>query len=107
MRHPKLDEILLRYRAGLQQALGQQLSRVVLYGSQARGEAWEGSDIDVLVVMRDAFDPVEVCRRTSALAAQIGLDYEVLISTAFKTEAELARRNSPYLATVAEDMVEV
>jgi len=43
-----LDEILNQ----LKERLGQTLVSVVLYGSVARGEAGEGSDIDLLVVSR-------------------------------------------------------
>jgi predicted nucleotidyltransferase len=44
-------DIAQEYKAVLRQKLGRQLKRVILYGSQARGDAWEGSDYDVLVLV--------------------------------------------------------
>ena len=48
----RLRQILKEYRARLQEVLGDDLNSMVLYGFQARGEAVEGSDIDVLCVMK-------------------------------------------------------
>ncbi len=42
-----------RFRDALQRRFGARLQRVVLFGSQARGNAHEDSDVDVLVVVDD------------------------------------------------------
>ena len=42
-------EVLTRYRDALLARLPDQLQRLILFGSQARGDATAGSDIDVLV----------------------------------------------------------
>ncbi|MBI5477956.1 MAG: nucleotidyltransferase domain-containing protein [Deltaproteobacteria bacterium] len=44
--------VLLAYRRALDQALGDGVASVRLYGSRARGEARPDSDIDVVVVLR-------------------------------------------------------
>ncbi len=45
------DDLLRRIRQGLSRLYGSRLDRLVLYGSMARGEDREDSDIDVLVVL--------------------------------------------------------
>lgn len=45
---------LALYRARLERELPGRLRRIVLFGSHARGEATEDSDIDVLVVLAEA-----------------------------------------------------
>jgi len=45
------DELLARIKALLDDAFGERLRRVVLYGSEARGESAPDSDIDVLVLL--------------------------------------------------------
>jgi len=45
------DDILREIKRLLQEALGPRLHAVVLFGSEARGEARPDSDIDVMVVV--------------------------------------------------------
>jgi len=47
------DPILKRFRAALDKLYGQQIERVVLYGSRARGDARQDSDYDVAVFLRN------------------------------------------------------
>jgi predicted nucleotidyltransferase len=49
---PELKRIVKRYRLQLQK-MGIHPTRVLLYGSQASGEAHEGSDIDLIVISDD------------------------------------------------------
>jgi predicted nucleotidyltransferase len=46
------ERLLREIRARLEEAHGERLAGVVLYGSEARGEACEDSDIDLLVLLR-------------------------------------------------------
>jgi predicted nucleotidyltransferase len=45
------DELLSRVKGALAEAFGARLRGVVLYGSEARGEADPDSDIDLLVLL--------------------------------------------------------
>lgn len=49
-------ELLNDIRSRLGETHGQRLRGVVLYGSEARGEADEDSDVDVLVLLADPID---------------------------------------------------
>ena len=53
---PELMDLLGELRDELRRELGDNLMRVTLYGSQARGDALPDSDVDVLVVLRRAGD---------------------------------------------------
>lgn len=61
------EQLLKRIKALLEEAYGDRLEGVVLYGSEARGEADVDSDIDVLVILKG---PVELWRdiRTNIFA---------------------------------------
>jgi uncharacterized protein len=48
-----IDPVLNRFRAALDEAYGERIERVVLFGSRARGDARPDSDYDVAVFLRD------------------------------------------------------
>jgi predicted nucleotidyltransferase len=52
----ELINLLTQLHISLSQALGDNLLRVTLYGSHARGDAAPDSDVDVLIVLRRAAD---------------------------------------------------
>jgi predicted nucleotidyltransferase len=64
--------------------LGNSLKKLVLYGSVARGEETEESDLDVFGVVEDENHKKWLEQR----AAEIGVDHSVLISANIKTERE-------------------
>ena len=49
---PADDIVLKRFRAALEEAYGDRIERVVLFGSRARGDAREDSDYDVAVFLK-------------------------------------------------------
>ena len=49
---PEITDIIARYCAQLS-AMNIRVERAILFGSHARGEAKDGSDIDVLIVSSD------------------------------------------------------
>jgi predicted nucleotidyltransferase len=57
MRHgqlpPLVQEAVLELKSDLERRFGGRLRDVRVFGSVARGQACEGSDVDVLVVLRD------------------------------------------------------
>jgi predicted nucleotidyltransferase len=48
----ELKSIISRYRAQLEK-MGIHATRILLYGSQAGGTAYEGSDIDLIIISND------------------------------------------------------
>jgi predicted nucleotidyltransferase len=100
-----LTEILSRLRTGLSDILGDQLEADYLYGSQARGEARSDSDIDVLTVIKGAFDYGEMLDKTIDLAADLSLEYDVVISRAFVSKERFVNEISPFLMNVRREAV--
>jgi hypothetical protein len=97
---PAVDEALARFRSAIAARFGARLREVLLFGSWARGDAHEESDVDVLVVV-DGLDESE--RREvmdaayDAAASSLGADDWVSISplpysTAQATELRARQR---------------
>ena len=73
--------------------LGESLEKLVLYGSVARGEEKEGSDVDIFAVVGSEKDK----KKLRDLAFETGLEYEVSFSPIVKTEDEyLDVKNTVY-----------
>ena len=45
------ENLAEEYAAILRSKLGSCLKQVILFGSQARGDSWEGSDHDILIIV--------------------------------------------------------
>jgi len=64
----------------LERVYGARLKDIILYGSHARGDAAEGSDIDLIVLLDDMDNPVSELQRCSKEIHQLDLLYDTLIS---------------------------
>ncbi len=71
---------------------GSRLKGVYLYGSYARGEADDDSDIDVAIVLAGPVDRAEERWRTNDIASELSLREDCLLNTVFLSEDELRQR---------------
>jgi predicted nucleotidyltransferase len=97
------SEILNELKERLSEIYGDRLVRLVLFGSQARGDAEEGSDIDVMVVLKGLVSPCEEIHRTGEQVAKISLDRDVVVSCVFMAEDRFERERSPLLLNVRRE----
>lgn len=101
----RMDKILGEYRKRLREALGEELEGLVLFGSQARNDSREGSDVDVLCVMKSPFDYSRLIEQTSAATAELSLKYDIVLSRAFVESDEYKSRGTPFLMNVRREGV--
>jgi uncharacterized protein len=101
--HPvnaQLDKILDELRHGFTELYGDRLTHLILFGSQARGDATPESDIDVLIVLRGTINPGDEITRTGKLTADLSLKYNVVISSVFIGVDRYLTEQSPLLINV-------
>ncbi len=103
----KLNHVLVELRSQLDELYGSRLVQLVLYGSQARGDAVPGSDVDVLVVLAGAVDPATEIERVSPITAALSLEHDIVISCVYISEERYIQENSPLLLNVRREGIAV
>jgi predicted nucleotidyltransferase len=104
-RHPRLGQIAIALRDNLLNIYGDRLAHLILFGSQARGDAQPDSDLDVLIVLRDQttkIDRLQEQDRTQFIT-DLCLDYELVICPIFWLENQLDWEHHPLLKNIRAD----
>lgn len=103
----QLNQLLTELKRELQKLYGDQLVALVLYGSYARGEAHEHSDIDVAMILKNyERAPLEI-NRTSEIAARLSLDYDSLVALIPLRERDWREKRSFFLTNLREEGIEI
>ena len=105
MVNPQLAVILEKVKSKFQEYYQDQLASLILYGSQARGDAKQDSDIDLLVVLRNVINPYQEIDKTGDFIVDLCLDYDVVISRHFISLDAFQTQDSPFLANVKREGV--
>jgi predicted nucleotidyltransferase len=101
------ETIVEQLRGAVAEAYGQRLRRIVLYGSWARGEATEESDIDVLVVLEEPLAYDDELRRLSTIATSLTIEHGVYVSAQPISAHDFEERSEPFLLNVRREGVRV
>ena len=100
------DGFLPALRRRLDALYGDRLVRAVLFGSYARGEATEESDVDVLVVLGGEVDAWEEYRRLSTVTADFFDTHDQFVTFVVADE-ERAGRSWTFMQNVRRDGIPV
>jgi len=79
---PLIHQVANEFKTSLQTLYGKELAEVILFGSYARGNNQEESDLDFAVVLRDPNirHSAEILK-TSAIGSRLSLKYGIMISS--------------------------
>lgn len=101
----EVDQVIKEFRAALERLYGQRLIKVILYGSWARNEATEDSDVDLLVVLEGDVQPGKEIDRMIDIITDINLKHNVLLSVYPASDRDYKSLKSPLLMNVRREGV--
>lgn len=98
------DEIIARLRETAPSLRAEGVARLAIFGSRARGDAREDSDLDVLIDI----DPAADLHGLDLIGVLADTERTIEAATGISTHAELRRSVEPQFATrIADDVIEV
>lgn len=100
-----VSHALKMLKARLEELYGERLKSLILYGSWARGDATEDSDIDIIVVLEGKVSPGREIERMIDAITDILLERNELISIYPVSEDDYERVNSPLMINVRREGV--
>lgn len=103
MKKAKLTLILQEIKQSLLNFYQDQLEAIILYGSQAREDAKEFSDIDILVILKSEINAYHEIDKTSQIISGICLSYDVVISRHFISSEKFQNENTPFSYNVKKE----
>lgn len=102
---PDLVDVIAQLRKGLEELYGERFRDLLLYGSYARGDQREGSDVDLLLLLDG---PVSVGReigRTVDISAPLSLAHDILLAVMPVDYEAYQRGETSFLRMVRQDAV--
>lgn len=101
----RIYRLLAELKTGLEEIYGNRLKGVYLFGSYARGEQDQESDLDVLIALDNFPHYGQEIERTGPLTSELSLRYSLSISRVIISEREWRRGDNPLLRNARVEAV--
>ena len=106
MQPPDTISPALRYvRANINRLYGDRVASLQLYGSYARNEAREDSDVDLLLVLEDDVDRYEENWKLSDLVLEVLKRFSLFVSIIVLSKGEFQRSDWPLLVSIENEAI--
>lgn len=100
-----VSNVIQDFSTRLKEAFGDNLSRIVIFGSYARGEWTEGSDLDVLVVLKIIKDRSRIEEQIGEISYDVTYDMDrmILMTPIIIDEREYLTGMSPLILNIRKE----
>ena len=105
-----LNELLQKFRAEAEKVFGSKLQDMILYGSYARGDNTDESDIDVMLIVDiSPDDELNSAIRLSDIVVDLNLEFDVVLSPLVesKEKYEKYKNINPLFANVEKEGIRI
>jgi uncharacterized protein len=103
---PDLAVVIAELRKGLEELYGRRFRNLLLYGSYARGDQWEGSDVDLLVLLDGPVDTGREILRLEPIAWPLSLDHGIVLSVMPVSYEAYQKGETSFLRIIRKDAMQ-
>jgi predicted nucleotidyltransferase len=97
------ENILTEIKNFIQKLYQDKLDKIILFGSRARGDYRQDSDVDILIVLKNDFNYSQEIEKTSDFIGQLSLNYDMVISRSFANSFEYINSKIPFFLNVRRE----
>jgi len=102
-----IEHILKEVKVILHGVYGKRLKSIILYGSYARGDATERSDIDLIILLEDMKDTCEEILKCSKAIGDLELNHDTLLSILPFDVNEFKERRLPVILNAKSEGIAI
>ncbi len=99
----ELNGILNNFKKELIAIYKKNLKSLILYGSQARGDNIESSDIDVLILLNAEVNQIKELRKINRILSNLSLEFNQIISCMFMSKNRFDEEKSPLVLNIKRE----
>jgi predicted nucleotidyltransferase len=100
-----IKDVVLELEKRLKKLYGSRFRGLLLYGSYARGDAREGSDVDLLLLLEGPVDPIREILRLQPVKWPLSLEATLLLSVMPVSIEAFERAETAFLRAVQKDAI--
>ena len=101
----RIRKLMKKFREELVRIYGDKLKAVYLYGSYARGDYRQGSDVDVMILLSNYRNYWNELKRISQVASDVSLEYDVTVSCIFVKQKQWENAEKPLIYNIRKEGV--
>lgn len=99
----RIRKLMKELKEGLVRIYGDELKAVYLYGSYARGDYRQGSDVDVMILLKDYKNYWKELFRSSDYVSDISIKYDLTVSCILSKEVQWRESDKPVLQNIRRE----
>ena len=103
----EMNQAISEFSTQIRELYKDRIENIIVYGSGARGEYKQESDIDVLIALKDFENFWEEFKKIGKIASSISLKYDAVISAIPVKAKEYASKMSPLMINVRKEGIPV
>ncbi len=105
---PQVQALAQELKAALLELYGSELAALILYGSQARGDFHDESDVDFAVVLKDSVvSSYAEVSRIAPISVELDLKYSALTSILPVSEHKLSTSTQPVYQEIRREGIRI